>query len=374
MRRQAEGLSISRAVDMWNEQIASGTDPLAGSAQVTLVAPSAGTLDTVRGEWIAACLAFNEAQAEQILNQAFALYPVEAVCMDIIQHGLREIGERWYNNEATVQQEHFSSALAQRRLDALIAAAPQPTRTQMVLIGCTPGERHVFPALLLTLLLRRRGYHVIYLGADVPLLQFDETVQQVKPALVILTTQQLHTASHLRDVAEYLRYSKTHVAYGGRIFNLLPDLRNAIPAHFLGETLEAALENCELLISSNIQAPEVSTATKRDTQIAMDFHQNRTMINTYAFTETNKMDLPFEYMNTAIQSLGDNLYSALSLGHLDALKIEFDWIRGLMQQHNVNAGMLKPFLVAYANAIEKAMGHSGLYISDWLREQVNELS
>src|SRR5829696_10532160 len=32
LKRQAEGLSISRAVDMWNEQIGSGTDPLAGSA------------------------------------------------------------------------------------------------------------------------------------------------------------------------------------------------------------------------------------------------------------------------------------------------------------------------------------------------------
>ena len=32
MARQAEGLSISRAVDLWNEHIASGLDPLAGFA------------------------------------------------------------------------------------------------------------------------------------------------------------------------------------------------------------------------------------------------------------------------------------------------------------------------------------------------------
>ena len=31
MKRQAEGLSISRAVDLWNEQLASGADPLAGA-------------------------------------------------------------------------------------------------------------------------------------------------------------------------------------------------------------------------------------------------------------------------------------------------------------------------------------------------------
>src|SRR5919112_4416454 len=32
MKRQEDGLSISRAVDLWNEQVASGTDPLADLA------------------------------------------------------------------------------------------------------------------------------------------------------------------------------------------------------------------------------------------------------------------------------------------------------------------------------------------------------
>src|SRR5215217_8710231 len=44
MKRQAEGLSISRAVDMWNEQLASGTDPLAGSAQQTSISPLASPI------------------------------------------------------------------------------------------------------------------------------------------------------------------------------------------------------------------------------------------------------------------------------------------------------------------------------------------
>src|SRR5512135_1445287 len=35
MARQAEGLSISRAVDLWNKQNASGSDPLAGTTPST---------------------------------------------------------------------------------------------------------------------------------------------------------------------------------------------------------------------------------------------------------------------------------------------------------------------------------------------------
>src|SRR5512138_3804448 len=65
MKRQAEGLSISRAVDMWNEQISSGMDPLAGSAPAALAAviPASysadTTLDTFRVRWIEACLNFS---------------------------------------------------------------------------------------------------------------------------------------------------------------------------------------------------------------------------------------------------------------------------------------------------------------------------
>src|SRR6185503_962895 len=86
MKRQAEGLSISRAVDMWKEQLSSGADPLAGSAQTTIPSSSiisdqyqsATTLDESRTHWIKACLNFSESTAEQILNQAFSMFPVEA--------------------------------------------------------------------------------------------------------------------------------------------------------------------------------------------------------------------------------------------------------------------------------------------------------
>ena len=66
MKRQTEGLSISRAVDMWKEQLASGEDPLAGSAPTTFFTASTipaqyisdTALDPLRAHWIEACLNF----------------------------------------------------------------------------------------------------------------------------------------------------------------------------------------------------------------------------------------------------------------------------------------------------------------------------
>ena len=53
---------------------------------------------------------------------------VGLVCLEILQRGLSVIGSGWYEGKVSVQQEHFSSALAMRRLQAMIAANPPPSR------------------------------------------------------------------------------------------------------------------------------------------------------------------------------------------------------------------------------------------------------
>jgi len=366
MARQAEGLSISRAVDLWNEQISSGTDLLADFVPPGLNYSKSDALESYRSEWISACMAFNEYLAEKVLNQAFGIFPLETVCTEVLQRGLSELGDMWYRNEATVQQEHFTAALAQRKLDTLIAATPLPVHPQMIIMGGTPGEDHYFSLVLMTLLMRRHGFPVIYLGANVPLMQFDETLTLVKPALIVLSAQQLKTAASLYVVAKHLGHFDTIITYGGRIFGILPELRRRIPAHYLGETIEAALQNMELLLTSKTPIPQVEPISIQDTEIAEQFRNNRTMIDMYTVSRIDKLGIPGNYLDIALKSLGDNIYAAVSLGDIDALKVEMVWITGLMQHHMVDSTTFKPLINAYALSIEKAMGPSGNGITDWL--------
>ena len=376
MAKQREGLSISRAVDMWNELSASGQDPLpappSGTMPFSQIAsvPSAN-LDAVRKQWLEACLIFNENIADQVLNQAFALYPLETVCIEVLQKGLIEIGELWYRAQATVQQEHFTSALAQRRLDALIAATPPPTRPEAILIGCTAKEQHTFTPLLLTLLLRRRGLKVVYLGANVPNQRFKETLLSIKPHLVILSAQLLQTANGLRETAGQLNASGARVAYGGRIFNQIPELRNRIPAHFLGESIQEAVQAVETLLTSDIPLEGIVPVDEKEKSLSSSFNHNQAMINMNVFTEVNKIGIPREFSTIATQQLGNNLVSALSLGSIEALDVEIAWIEGLIRDHNQSAENLEHFLTAYAKSIDSAMGEEGQPISSWLRTQAN---
>lgn len=376
MAKQREGLSISRAVDLWNELSASGEDPLPAPPSETIsvaqiASVSSVNLDMVRKQWLDACLTFNENIAEQVLNQAFALYPLDAVCIEVLQKGLTEMGELWYQEKATVQQEHFTSALAHRRLDALIAAAPPPTRSETILIGCTAEEQHTFSSLLLTLLLRRRGLKVVYLGANVPNQRFKETLLSIKPHLVILSAQLLQTANGLRETAENLMASGARVAYGGRIFNLLSEIRKRIPAHFLGESLQEAIQAVETLLRTDMPLKDFSPVSEQEKNLSNIFSRKLSLITINTLTETNKIGIPEKYTLIATKQLGNDLMATLSLGNIQVLSSEIEWIKGLLREQIQNDTDLKNFLEAYAKAVDSAMGKDGLPVSSWLRAQAN---
>ncbi len=379
MTRQTEGLSISRAVDLWNEKTASGLDPLAGgptstfsSSQATLaLAPPETNLDSLRTQWIAACLNFSEAAAEQILNQAFSMYPVEAVCMDVLQKGLSELGGLWYANEASVQQEHFASGLAMRRLDSLIGGTPAPTRNQTVLIGCPSNEWHTFTPLHLTLLLRRRGLNVIHLGANVPAEYFEETVTAVHANLVILAAQTLTTAATLQSAALALTGLRVPVGYGGRIFNLHPNLADYIPGHHLGDSLTASLGTVETLLQARIKTTQTRSLSQSYIEAHLAFTSKRIHIES-----TIKENMPryFEDFDTGIRFLGDNIAAALQLGDIEHVTAEMEWVKVLMNSRQRPPEELATFMEIYSQAVDQCINGAGAPIKAWLKEQAQLVS
>ena len=147
-----------------------------------------------------------------------------------------------------------------RRLDALLSGSPAPTRDQTVLVGCPSNEWHTFTPLHLSLLLRRRGLNVIHLGANVPAEQFEETVIAVHANLVILVAQTLTTAAALQLTAQSLSGLSVPVGYGGRIFNMHPNLAEYIPGYYLGDTLTASLDTVETLLKNKAKPNSLSVS------------------------------------------------------------------------------------------------------------------
>jgi methanogenic corrinoid protein MtbC1 len=381
--RQNDGLSISRAAEMWKERIAQGQDPLFETqakaiavSNLAVLAPPAiyvqpeTGIDAIRSRWLTACMKFNEISAEQALNQAFALYPVETVCLDVIQRGMVEIGSLWYENRASIQQEHFTSALAMRRMEALMAASPAPTRSQNVIVGCPADEWHAFTSLLLALFLRRRGFNIIYLGANVPSGHFVETVQAVNASLVVLAAQQLNTAASLQQSAAQLAGQGMPVAFGGRIFAMNPDLQKRIAGHYLGDRVDSAIDRIEILLSTTSSIPHALLPTSGYEATLRAFNARRASIESSMNEEILSQGGSAAYLSTAHKFMGDNIIAALQLGDIGYLNSEIDWLNILLKAQNLNRNVIYDYLENYSAAVSRQLGAEAVLISGWLDQQV----
>jgi methylmalonyl-CoA mutase cobalamin-binding subunit len=286
---------------------------------------------------------------------------------------MSEIGGRWYAKQASVQQEHFASALAMRRLDALLSASPHPTRHQTVIVGCPAEEWHTFTPLLLSLLLRRRGLNVIYLGANVPVEQFANTVQTLKADLVILVAQQLITAATLQHAAQILYSKKIHVAYGGRIFSLHPDLHHSIAGYFLGHHLTSAVEQVELVLDHRIKEPTPRPSSPEYVAAHQAFISKRGQIELTFRQMLEPLSMAPENINTGLDFLGDNITAALQLGDMSHVSTEVDWLRTLLHAYETDPRQLIHFMQTYSTAINKNINGQGRPIFQWLAGEVEKL-
>lgn len=381
--RQEDGLSISRAVSTWQALLAEDKDPLQEAQESFVLEPVAtayapveigSTLNDLRQAWIDACLNFDEQQAESILNQAFAFYQPEIVCLELLQKGIASIGDQWYQGIVSVQKEHFASALALRRLDSLLAATPPPTRNGRLLVGCAPKDDHTFSPLLLTLLLRRQGWEVVYLGANVPLDRLENTISTTQPHLVIFTAQLLHTAAHLQQLAHLLQEQHIPLAYGGLVFNIIPKLREYIPGHFLGSQISQAPKVIEQLLVTQPPLPRSKRPSEGHTETLAHFHRRLGLIEATVWDAISANNAHFDNINEANTYLGQNIKAALMLGNMDFIGSDIAWIEGLLVNYKLPVEQLHGYLRIYHQAATKHLHNvTGAPVIRWLETIIGSI-
>jgi DNA-binding transcriptional MerR regulator len=371
--RQEEGLSISRAVALWRQLEADGKNPLEEPAYALPEkptgppsVPTGTTLAELKQEWYDACLAFDEKSADNVITYALGLFPPETVCIEILMKNLAAIGEAWYRGAATVQQEHFASESAMRRLESIVAALPPPTRPGRILVGCAPEEEHTFPALLLTLLLRLRGYTVTFLGARVPSSEMSRTVAAINPNLVIMTAQHLYTAASLRETARDLQSSQVPLAFGGRIFSLIASLRKRVPGFFLGERIEDAPAVVDQLLTTHPHLPPVEDVGEEYRAALAHFRERQMLIEANTWQRMADTNIQPEHLSIANQAFERSIAAALALGDMALLCTDIDWVAGLMKNNGIPSEMLSRYLDAYWVAAQTHMDDRGKVVIDYL--------
>lgn len=246
--RLDEGVNISQAIALLNRHTVDEPAPRHGRRR----RESNSGLNGTRDELVAALLQFDEPESDRVLNEAFAIYGLEAAGEHVLAPVMAQIGDLWHQDKASAAAEHFASNYLRRKLDSFISAAPPSSDGPPIVLGCAPNDWHELSVLLLYLLLRRRGFNTIYLGQNVPLEQFVEEMARLGPAMVIISANSARTVQGLVDLAQAVESMPFHrplFAYCGRIFSTHPELRADMPGIFLGESARSAAGYITQLLS-----------------------------------------------------------------------------------------------------------------------------
>ncbi len=125
---------------------------------------------------------------------------VATAYVDVLAPAQRELGRLWHLGEATVAEEHLVTATTTALMAALMAQAPRrESNGRTVVCASIGGDTHDVGLRMVSDLFELDGWHVLFLGADLPSEAVGSAVTTFNANLLALSAT---LASHRRDVRE----------------------------------------------------------------------------------------------------------------------------------------------------------------------------
>lgn len=150
-----------------------------------------------------------------LLDQAFAVLPLDVSLDQVLAPTLRWIGEEWHGGRLSIAQEHAASARVRAKLEQLMADQRGGVRGTAVL-ACAPGELHDLGLLMLAVALRADGWRVEYLGANTPVEHAVDHAERIGAAVVCFSASRPDTAAALeRGLAALEASPAAEIVVGG---------------------------------------------------------------------------------------------------------------------------------------------------------------
>ena len=246
--RVEEGMQVSKAIQALYRLEAEG-GLLYGSSSPQPI-PSGTTdnasLPAFHQRLLDALFAHDAESANQMLGEAAARFPLETLIYSVMSPAFFDIGEAWRDGRIDVATEHLATNVLRHTLLAWMRTVPPAYHVNPVILACAPGELHEGSLLMLSVLLQRLRWPIVYLGQSVPLASLAAFVEALEPSILVFVAMTEETAQALRDWPLHLpRVAQTGrpmVGYGGRTFTDHPALAEQIPGVLLGKTLQDGIE------------------------------------------------------------------------------------------------------------------------------------
>jgi len=221
-QRTEEGVPVSRAAELARAQFAVLGETPGDPAAALIPVHAAGTVPLAAQALVDALIRSDLAGAERLLAEAQARINIEGVLMQVVQPALGLLGEKWERGEITVAHEHQASAFLRSQLTALLNAAGHSRFGPTVVAACGPQEQHELGLLILSVVLRRLGVQVQYVGANTPLGDLAVYARSVGAQAILLSINTQEALQAALSQRNDLQGQDIPVFVGGHILNTLP--------------------------------------------------------------------------------------------------------------------------------------------------------
>jgi methanogenic corrinoid protein MtbC1 len=145
----------------------------------------------------------DKSRLEVKLAEGAALYSFATLLTAVVAPWMHRIGELWAAGQLAVASEHLATAVLTQRLLTMLQATVPVATASVLLCACPAGERHELGLLTFAYTMQQAGWHVYYLGADLPIRELQYACQHLQPALVALSlTHTIDQQSYLETVQE----------------------------------------------------------------------------------------------------------------------------------------------------------------------------
>lgn len=166
-------------------------------------------------ELVGASLAFDQVRVEHLLDKAFAEADPAVTVDQWLLPSLARLGEAWRSGAVSIAGEHFVTGAVVRRLAQEFQQLPHaPAGAPRVIVGLARGSRHELGVLAFATVLRGHGVDVTYLGADLPVESWVDTVRTLAPAAVVIGAPIPEDLPAVREAVQALA-PHTEVFLGG---------------------------------------------------------------------------------------------------------------------------------------------------------------
>lgn len=227
--------------------------------RVTSTTLDTSSLNAITERLTTALLSHDLQQADQIIGETLAVYPLERLLTEVIPTALVGIGQAWHDGEISVATEHLATNFMRNRLLMWMSTGPTTYEVPPVVLTCAPDEWHEMTLLIFGVLLRRQRWPVAYLGQALPLEDLGDFISETHPDAVVMVAMTEEGAANLAQWPTALpavaRSGNPVMTYAGAVFARQPEWQEKVQGLYLGDSVEQGIATLDNVLREQYGMP-----------------------------------------------------------------------------------------------------------------------